>query len=106
MNLDDLKTNTVSKITEDFEKIVDIYVKQRNGKKCITSIYGLGEDNELLKSYSKDLRKLINCSCSIDNDEEANKCFLKLSGKDTEKICRYLLDNLKIKKENIKVHGV
>lgn len=105
MNLEDLKANTINKTESTFDEIVDIFVKQRNGKKCITSIYGLGEDNELLKSYSKDLRKLINCSCSIDNDEESNKCFLKLSGKDTEKVCKYLLEKLKIKKENIRVHG-
>ena len=105
MNLEDLKASTVIKTEIKLDEIVDIFVKQRNGKKCITSIYGLGEDNELLKSYSKDLRKLINCSCSIDEDEESKKSFLKLSGKDTEKVCKYLIEKLKIKKENIRVHG-
>ena len=105
MNLEDLKSDKVSKIESKLDEIVDIYVKQRNGKKCITSIYGLGEDNELLKSYSKDLRKLINCSCSIDEDEENKRSFLKLSCKDTEKVCKYLIEKLKVKQENIRVHG-
>lgn len=105
MDLDEIENIKITKNETIDEKIVDIYIKQRNGKKCITTIQGLGNEINLLKSYSKDLRKTIACSCSIDSDETSGNYFLKMSGKDTEKICKYLIDNLKIKKENIKIHG-
>ena len=105
MNLDDLNTNT-KVVKEDItENLVDIYIKQRNGRKCITLIEGLKNDKDLLKSYSKDLRKIMGCSCSVNLNEETGSYQLKLSGKDIQNICKYLIDNLNIKVENIKVHG-
>ena len=95
-------SNNVDKI-EDFDSNIDIYVKQRNGRKCITTIHGLGEDKEKLKVYSKDLRRLLGCSCSISNEDD--ETFLKLSGKDTPTITNYLIEKLKIKLENIIIHG-
>lgn len=84
---------------------IDIKVSQRNGRKCITTIHGLHFDKVILKNYAKDLRKLLGCSCSIDKDEQ-DEVYLKLSGKDTTKICQYLIEKLDIKKENIIVHGI
>ena len=95
-------TKQVDKL-DKFNDNIDIYVKQRNGRKCITTIHGLGDDKDKFKIYSKDLRKLLGCSCSISEDQD--ELILKLSGKDTIKITEYLVNNLDIKKENIVVHG-
>jgi len=95
-------TKQVDKLNK-FNDNIDIYVKQRNGKKCITTIHGLEDDNEKLKIYSKDLRKLLGCSCSIS--VEGDEQILKLSGKDTNTIVEYLTNKLEIKKENITIHG-
>lgn len=92
--------SNVEKFTE-----IDIYVKQRNGKKSITTIYGLGQDLESLKLYSKDLRKTIGCSCSVSKDDESDDQILKLSGKDTNNVIKYLTTKLNIKRENIAIHG-
>ena len=74
---------------------------QRNARKYTTIICGLNNDEEILKSYAKDLRKLLGCSCSLDKNHETQETNLKLSGKDTQKICSYLIENLNIRKENI-----
>ena len=88
--------------TSSFDNI-DIYLKQRNGKKYITTIHGLDTDKENLKVYSKDLRKLLGCSCSISNEDD--DIFLKLSTKDTNQIINYLIEKLNLKLENITIHG-
>jgi len=89
--------------TPQFNNKIDIYVKQRNGKKCITMIEGLPEDKDKLKVYSKDLRKMLGCSCSVIGEKDVY--ILKLSGKDTVNIINYLTNNLDIKREDITIHG-
>tara|TARA_B110000971_G_C19599662_1_gene315559 strand:- start:36 stop:311 length:276 start_codon:yes stop_codon:yes gene_type:complete len=83
---------------------VDIYVKQRNGRKCITTVQGLGNDKDELKSIAKDLRKKMSCSGSIGNDD--GQLFLKFSGKDTDTIVDYLIKKLDYSKDNIVIHGI
>ena len=56
--------------TPQFNNKIDIYVKQRNGKKCITMIEGLPEDKDKLKAYAKDLRKKLGCSCSVISEKD------------------------------------
>jgi len=80
--------------TPQFNNKIDIYVKQRNGKKCITMIEGLPEDKE---------RKMLGCSCSVIGEKDVY--ILKLSGKDTVNIINYLTNNLDIKREDITIHG-
>ena len=94
-----------SNIVDKFDDSIDIYVKQRNGKKSITTIYGLGQDTEKLKIYSKDLRKILGCSCSISKDQETDCQILKLSGKDTINVLKYLTTKLNIDREIITIHG-
>ena len=108
MDFNQLQTNTTNQSSDNLDKLdcnIDIFVKQRNGRKCITTIHGLNCDKNTLKIYAKDLRKLLGCSCSLDKDDETEQSILKLSGKDTPKICTYLIEKLDIKKENIVVHG-
>lgn len=105
--MDFSKLNTTTNVQNE-EKIntfdnIDIYVKQRNGRKFISTIHGLGNDKENLKVYSKDLRRLLGCSCSISNEDD--ELFLKLSTKDTTQIINYLKEKLQLKLENITIHG-
>jgi translation initiation factor 1 (eIF-1/SUI1) len=81
------------------DQSVDIRCVQRNGKKYITTVEGIMGDNEYLKSIAKDLRKLLNVSCSLGNNG-----VLTLSGNNHESIIKYLKDKHKI--ENVKVNNV
>ena len=107
MDFDNLKNNSSIQILnlDEIDKNIDIYLIQRNARKYTTIICGLSNDESILKNYAKDLRKILGCSCSVDKNDETQKINLKLSGKDTQKICSYLIENLNIKKENIIIHG-
>ncbi len=108
MDFNDLQNNSsiqALNTLDQIDKNVDIYLIQRNARKYTTIICGLNNDEEILKSYAKDLRKLLGCSCSLDKNHETQVTNLKLSGKDTQKICSYLIENLNIRKENIIIHG-
>jgi translation initiation factor SUI1 len=105
MDFDDF--NSISKeVTKDVPdlKFIDIYVQQRNARKKIITIQGLGNDKEILKGYAKQLRKILSCSCSIDTNED-NQYFLKMSGKDLDEIKKYLVEKLNIDINLIRVHG-
>ena len=107
MDFDNLKNNSSIQILnlDEIDKNIDIYLIQRNARKYTTIICGLSNDESILKNYAKDLRKILGCSCSLDKNDETQKINLKLSGKDTQKICSYLIENLNIRKENIIIHG-
>jgi translation initiation factor 1 (eIF-1/SUI1) len=66
------------------DQSVDIRSVQRNGKKYITTIEGLSHDENTLKDISKDLRKLLNTSCSVSDG------IIKLAGNDHTSIIKYL----------------
>ena len=107
MDFDNLKNNSSIQILnlDEIDKNIDIYLIQRNARKYTTIICGLSNDESILKNYAKDLRKILGCSCSLDKNDETQKINLKLSGKDTQKICSYLTEKLNIRKENIIIHG-
>lgn len=77
---------------------IDIRTMQRNGRKYITIIEGLSTDIELLKQYAKELRKLLNSSCSVDG------IMLKLSGSDCITITNYIKKKLPFVK--IRINGI
>lgn len=79
------------------DQYIDIRSIQRNGRKYITIIEGLSTDIELLKKTAKDLRKLLNSSCSIDG------LTLKLSGCDFITITDYIKKNFPLIK--IRING-
>ena len=83
---------------------IEIYVKQRNGRKCITTVLGLGNDKDKLKAISKELGKMMSCSGSVKKDNQGD-LYLKFSGKNIQKIRDYLL-TLNYKEEDIHIHGL
>lgn len=72
-------------LDEHLENVfIDIRSVQRNGKKHITTVEGLALTPEQLKEAARDLRKLLNTSCSVDDNN------LKMSGNDHTTIINYL----------------
>ena len=103
MNLDDFEENK-TKVHEIEDNKIDIYLKQRNGRKCMIIVEGLGNDKQMLKSISKALRKKMSCSGAVCKNDE-DEYYLKFSGKNVETIVEYL-EKLNYNREDIKLHGV
>ena len=105
-NFEETKTERKStEILDDIKTSIEIYVKQRNGRKCITTVEGLGNDKDKLKNISKQLRKKMSCSGTVDKNKETGKMFLKFSGQDINTIVNYLV-KINYSKEDIRIHGV
>lgn len=108
MDFDDFSQNDNNKSTKvenTTSESIDIHVKQRNGRKCVTIVEGLGNDKDNLKSISKELRKKMCCSGSVGSNNEGDY-YIKFAGKDTATIIEYLMTKLKFKRDQIHVHGV
>jgi translation initiation factor 1 len=107
MDFDDFTQNDNNKSTNaenTASESIDIHVKQRNGRKRITTVEGLGNDKDNLKSISKELRKKMSCSGSVNSNDDG-EYFIKFSGKNTAVIIQYLMEKLHYKREQIHVHG-
>ena len=83
---------------------IDIYLKQRTGRKYITEIFGINFNNEeRLKTFAKDLRKKFSCCCSIEKND--NITYFRLSSKDINSITNFILKTFNISKDKITIHG-
>lgn len=72
-------------LDEHFDNVfIDIRSVQRNGKKHITTVEGLQLNQEQLKESAKELRKILNTACSVENEN------LKMSGNDHTTLINYL----------------
>jgi len=81
---------------------VHIRVQQRNGKKCITTVQGLGEEidyHKLLKSLSKSF----GCNGKIVPDAKLGT-ILQLQGDQRINLGKFLVDN-GVNAEEIETHG-
>ena len=105
MDLNELLSNTINKPINEIEiNKIDIYLKQRTGRKYVTEIFGINfNDEEKLKTLAKDLRKKFSCCCSIEKND--NSPYLKLSSKDINAITNFLIKTFNISKDNIIIHG-
>lgn len=105
MDLNELLNNTINTPINEIEiNKIDIYLKQRTGRKYVTEIFGINfNDEEKLKTLAKDLRKKFSCCCSIEKND--NSTYLKLSSKDVNSITDFLLKTFNISKDNIIIHG-
>ena len=89
---------------EEYEiQIVHIWLRQRNGKKCVTEVNGLASDLNLDK-IMKFWRKDFHCSVSKFINEDKEK-IIKLQGDKRELILQFLILENIISKTNIKIHG-
>ena len=100
-----LNNNFLNKPVNEIEiNKIDIYLKQRTGRKYITEIFGINFSNEeRLKTFAKDLRKKFSCCCSIEKND--NSTYLKLSPKDINSITNFILKTFNISKDKITIHG-
>lgn len=105
MDLNELLSNTINKPVNEIEiNKIDIYLKQRTGRKYVTEIFGINfNDEEKLKTLAKDLRKKFSCCCSIEKND--NSTYLKLSSKDVNSITNFLIKTFSLNKDNIIIHG-
>jgi len=84
------------------EHYIHIRIKQRAGKKSITTVEGLG--GEEAKSILSDVKKQFCCNGSLQQDEKIGTV-VQLSGDQRKVLADYLVAKKKHKKENIKIHG-
>ena len=100
-----LNNNFINKPINEIEiNKIDIYLKQRTGRKYITEIFGINFNNEeRLKTFAKDLRKKFSCCCSIEKND--NITYLRLSSKDINSITNFILKTFNISKDKITIHG-
>ena len=85
------------------EKLIEIYIEQRNGRKSWTKIHGLSNYDIDLKSHLKILKKKLCCNGSIK--EEDNKKIITLQGDHRQVYKQFLIVNNKIKENMIHIHG-
>lgn len=82
---------------------VDIRVVQRNAKKRITTISGLPAKLDYEK-VNKALKKMLNCSGSVKDDEEGNR-HIQLSGDQRYQVSNFLVDQGICTKAEVFIHG-
>ena len=83
----------------NFASDIHIRVVKRNNRKCVTSVEGLDE-------YRVDLQKVIKAWKKMFSSNGAVKSnVITLQGDQREAIHKFCLEELEIKKDNIKVHG-
>lgn len=103
----DFDTNLA--LEEDLNKtptMIHIRVKQRNGRKCMTTVEGLESltDKKVEKFITKlaqVFRKKFNCSATVMKPA----LVIQLQGDHRKEIKSYLIDNKFAKESKIKMHG-
>jgi translation initiation factor SUI1 len=83
--------------------LIDLRVQQRSGKKAITIVQGLME-NEITHELCSKLKKSFNCSASMTSDKEFG-VIIKLSGDQRFGISEFFVKNEIRKVDRIVIHG-
>ena len=112
MNVDDLVMGSTDPFSDHFEDIhteekiqpifateIHIRVVKRNTRKCITSVEGLDEYKVDLQKVIKAWKKKFSCNGAIKTN------VITLQGDKRDEIYNFCLEELEIKKDNIKIHG-
>lgn len=93
-----------SQIDDEFNLTkVHIFLRQRNGKKSITTIEGLNENIDLTYMV-KYFKKTFCCGGEIINHETRGK-IISLQGDQRDNIYRFLIKEKICDKEHIIIHG-
>jgi len=85
------------------EGSVHIRIQQRNGKKCLTLISGIGDDLYLYK-ITKYLKKFFNTNGCVMTDPQHGE-IIQLQGDQRMNVREALIDWKIAEKEHIRVHG-
>lgn len=106
MSLDNLNTFDPFAETDggdDKKSYIHIRIQQRNGRKTLTTIQGLPKEFDP-KKILKVAKKEYATNGSIVNDTELGEV-IQLQGDQRQKISEFMVNELGIKKTNIKIHG-
>ena len=87
----------------DERDIVHIRVQQRNGRKCLTFVYGIATDLDL-KKILKYLKKVYSTNGNVVKDPEHGDV-IQLQGDQRKNVYDSLIDWKIANKEDIRVHG-
>ena len=82
---------------------IHVRVQQRNGRKCITTVQGLGSDLDL-KKIARALKKTFQCNGSVTVDDELGE-ILQLSGDQRTNIRAFFVDQEVCHEDQIVIHG-
>ncbi|XP_074310916.1 protein translation factor SUI1 homolog [Silene latifolia] len=82
---------------------VHIWIRQRNGKKSLTTVQGLKESFSYEKVL-KDVKKTFCCNGNVVQDKELGKV-IQLQGDQRKKVADFLVQAGLAEKEQIKIHG-
>lgn len=82
---------------------IHLRLRQRNGRKTITTIEGLASDLDL-KKIVKAMKKKFNCNGVVKEDEKFGTV-IQLSGDQRNQIYDFLSENEISSKDNIVIHG-
>lgn len=82
---------------------VHIRIQQRNGKKCVTTVQGLGGDFRYNKTL-KEIKKVLCCNGNVVEDKSLGR-ILQLQGDQRMKIMNFLVKANLVGKERVKIHG-
>lgn len=87
----------------DERNLVHIRVQQRNGRKCLTFVYGIAPDLDL-KKILKYLKKVYSTNGNVVTDSEHGDV-IQLQGDQRKNVYDSLIDWKIANKEDIRVHG-
>jgi len=91
-------------LNTEFDEKVHLRVFKRNARKCITTIENLPTDADIKKLLKK-FKQSMNCSGSIDTDEQTKKPIMSLQGDHRALVKDYLINNKLVTEGNVVVHG-
>lgn len=83
--------------------VVDVTVKQRNGRKMITHIANIPNEYDLPKIL-KYMKRICKCGGAILKTEEGEEV-IQLSGDQRQNVFDFLIQYDVMDKHNIKIHG-
>jgi translation initiation factor 1 len=87
----------------DQRDLIHIRIQQRNGRKCLTLIYGIAADLDL-KKILKYLKKVYSTNGNVVNDSEHGEV-IQLQGDQRRNVYDSLIEWKIAEKEDIRVHG-
>ena len=87
----------------DERNLLHIRIQQRNGKKCLTLIYGIATDLDLHK-ITRYLKKYYSTNGNVINDPKYGDV-IQLQGDQRKNVYDSLIEWKIAEKEDIRVHG-
>ena len=87
----------------DPRREIHIHVRQRTGRKTVTTVQGLSPDLDLPKILSS-LKKRFSCNGHLTEDEDGGS-ILQLTGDQRQRVADFLLREEIAIKSGLKIHG-